>query len=67
MGGFPNEFLLYQMYSNNAMDKVPSSFFVYIALMAVVTLVSIVAQMRDRANNQEAYSLRPRSILGRKK
>lgn len=60
LGGWPNEFVLYQNYTNGKMSEMPVSFYVYGSIMVVTAAASFAMQTNLRKNNAGEYNYRPK-------
>ncbi len=58
LGGFPNEFILYQNYKNGAVGAVQKTFFIYFLAMLFIAFTSFGIQMKMRSGNESQYSVR---------
>lgn len=58
LGGYPNEFELYQNYINGKSKELPVSFFLYSAIMVVTAASSFAMQHRMRKANSADYEYR---------
>eukprot|EP00347_Sterkiella_histriomuscorum_P008480 403344934 len=58
IGGFPNEFILYQNYMNGSVGQTNKTLFVYLFIMIVMAFSSMLAQFRMRQGNAAEYNLR---------
>jgi exosortase/archaeosortase len=58
LGGFPNEFILYQNYKNGAVGSVQKTFFLYFLAMLFIAFTSFGIQMKMRSGNEGQYSVR---------
>lgn len=44
-GGFPNEFLLYEMVQTKTLDGIPWSFYLYLALIIALAVIGVMYQL----------------------
>lgn len=56
IGGFPNEFVIYDSMINRRFLQNQQSLFMYLILMIVVASVAVQNQLRMRRENTEIYS-----------
>jgi len=56
IGGFPNEFLIYEALVNQKFMAQQGSFFLYVLLMILLAVFTIQRQLRKRRENLEIYS-----------
>lgn len=58
LGGYPNEFEIYQNYTNGTPKAMPVSFYMYTAIMVVTAGASFGMQRQMRMSNASEYSYR---------
>lgn len=56
IGGFPNEFLIYESLVNNKFTQQQSTLFLYVIAMLLISVFTIQRQLRKRTENLEMYS-----------
>lgn len=58
LGGYPNEFIIYQDYSNNKISEMPMSFMIYTGVIILFSIIAMVFQFKQKAQNENAFSYR---------
>jgi len=66
LGGYPNEFELYQQYINGKSRELPVSFYMYSSIMVVTAGCSFMMQSQMRRANESDYNYRPKDYNYRK-
>jgi len=66
LGGYPNEFELYQQYINGKSRELPVSFYMYSSIMVVTAGCSFMMQSQMRKANADDYNYRPKDYNYRK-
>ena len=58
MGGYPNEFLIYESFRNHKVGEVPVSFYLYIIGMIAVAAIGMIFQFNERKYYKDLYNYR---------
>ena len=57
-GGYPNEFIVYSEFADDKMSEVSKSFYMYMVVIMLLSVVSIIVQMSNREGNKDLYNYR---------